>query len=322
MPSLWKERRKLRESKNMFNRVIDIIVTSVLGAIVLYIWIIFGTNLTSIGKNINSSSLPSNINQAPYCCKEKKSVGSWKYGMPYSLGDNPTIIPFIPCAVKMISFNWLRTLFYVKPWLAGTLKQSWSMGRGMVEGMNSYIPTGMNVMKGGGKGGGRIGDAWKYVKGKGSNTANYLKSKGSNVFDYVKSKGSGTDWSFTELIFFVLSPLIAVLTIILALPTSILITYYGSFKTSLFWSIFGFLFVFILAAINSIVQVAQLTGFFFLKGMKLASFSEVNKNFFKYGRGPFVMGLLILILKTFPEIPFYLRIVLCIITPSLLFFIR
>ena len=78
MPSLWKARRKLRESKNMFNRVIDIIVTSVLGAIVLYIWIIFGTNLTSIGKNINSSSLPSNINQAPYCCKEKKSVGSWK----------------------------------------------------------------------------------------------------------------------------------------------------------------------------------------------------------------------------------------------------
>ena len=57
-----------------------------------------------------------------------------KYGLPYNLGDNPTIIPFIPCAIKMISFNWLRTLFYVKPWLAGTLKQSWSTGRGMVQG--------------------------------------------------------------------------------------------------------------------------------------------------------------------------------------------
>ena len=322
MPSLWKERKKLRETKDMFNRVIDIIVTGVLGAIVLYVWIIFGTNLTSIGKNINSSSLPSNINQAPYCCKGKKSAGSWKYGLPYNLGDNPTIIPFIPCAVNMISFEWLRTLLYVKPWISGTLKQSWSIGRGMVEGMGNYIPTGTKVMTGGGKGGGKVGDAWNYVKGKGSNTANYLKSKGSSVFDYVKSKGTTTNWNFTELLFFVFSPFIAILTIILALPTSILITYFGSFKTSLFWSIFGFLFVFILAAINSIVQVAQLTGFFFLKGMKLASFSEVNKNFFKYGRGPFVMGLLLLILKTFPEIPFYLRIILCIITPALLFLIR
>ena len=322
MASIWEEKRKLRKTKNMFNRVIDILVTSLLGAIVLYIWFIFGTNLTSIGKNLSSSSLPSNINQAPYCCKGSKSAGSWKYGMPYNLGDNPTIIPFIPCAVKMISFDWLRTLFYVKPWLAGTLKQSWVTGRGLIEGMGSYVPTGMTAMKGGGKGGGRLGDTWKYVKGKSSNTANYLKTKGSGIFGYVKSKGTRTDWSFTELIFFILSPIIAAITIGLALPTSILITYYGSFKTSLFWSIFGFLFVFILAAINSIVQVTQLTGFLFLKGMSLASFSEVNNNFFKYGRGPFIMGLLVLILKTFPEIPFYLRIILFIITPGLLFFLR
>ena len=114
----------------------------------------------------------------------------------------------------------------------------------------------------------------------------------------------------------------SVITIILSLPVSILLTYYGSFKTSLFWSIFGFLFVFILAAINSLVQVANLTGLLLFKGMQLATLKDVNKNFLKYGRGPVIMGLLLLILKKFPEIPFYLRLLLILVTPGLLYYFR
>ena len=125
-----------------------------------------------------------------------------------------------------------------------------------------------------------------------------------------------------ELGYFILAPAIALITIVLSLPVSILLTYYGSFKTSLFWSIFGFLFVLILAAINSLVQVANLTGLLLFKGMKLATLQDVNKNFLKYGRGPVIMGLLFLILKTFPEIPFYLRIFLFLVTPGLLFYFR
>ena len=87
-------------------------------------------------------------------------------------------------------------------------------------------------------------------------------------------------------------------------------------------SLSDLLFVFILAAINSIAQVANLTGLFLFKGMKLATLKDVNTNFLKYGRGPVIMGLLMLILKTFPEIPFYLRIFLFLITPALLFYFR
>ena len=319
------ERKRLKKSKNLFNRAIDIFVTMILGIVALYVWFIFGTNLQNSISALNPASLPSNPSQSPYCCKGSRGTGSWKYGLPYNLGDNPTIIPFIPCAIKMISFNWLRTLFYVKPWLAGTLKQSWSTGRGMVQGLKSYIPTPPPQ-----KGGGRFGNAWNYVKGKGSNAASYIKGKGSNAASYIKGKGSNvasafkgdSDWSFMELGYFILAPAIALITIVLSLPVSILLTYYGSFKTSLFWSIFGFLFVLILAAINSLVQVANLTGLLLFKGMQLATLKDVNKNFLKYGRGPVIMGLLFLILKTFPEIPFYLRIFLFLATPSLLFYFR
>ena len=124
----------------------------------------------------------------------------------------------------MISFNWLRTLFYVKPWLAGTLKQSWSTGRGMVQGFKSYIPTPPPQ-----KGGGRIGNALSWVKGKGSNAASYIKGKGSNVVSAFKGDGN---WSFMELGYFILAPAFALITIVLSLPVSILLTYYGSFKTS------------------------------------------------------------------------------------------
>ena len=306
------ERKRLKKSKNLFNRAIDVFVATVLGIVALYVWFIFGTNLQNSISALNPSSLPSNPSQSPYCCKGSRGTGSWKYGLPYNLGDNPTIIPFIPCAIKMISFNWLRTLFYVKPWLAGTLKQSWSTGRGMVQGLKSYIPTPPPQ-----KGGGKFGNAWDYVKGKGSNAASYVKGKGSNVISAFND-----DWNFMELGYFIFAPAIALITIVLSLPASILITYYGSFKTSLFWSIFGFLFVFILAAINSLVQVANLTGLLLFKGMKLATLKDVNKNFLKYGRGPVIMGLLFLILKTFTEIPFYLRIFLFLATPGLLFYFR
>ena len=308
------ERRRLKKTKNLFNRAIDVFVTMVLGIVALYVWFIFGTNLQNSISALNPASLPSNLSQAPYCCKGSRGAGSWKYGLPYNLGDNPTIIPFIPCAIKMISFNWLRTLFYVKPWLAGTLKQSWSTGRGMVQGFKSYIPTPPPQ-----RGGGRIGNALSWVKGKGSNAASYIKGKGSNVVSAFKGDGN---WSFMELGYFILAPAFALITIVLSLPVSILLTYYGSFKTSLFWSIFGFLFVLILAAINSLVQVANLTGLLLFKGMQLATLKDVNKNFLKYGRGPVIMGLLFLILKTFPEIPFYLRIFLFLVTPGLLFYFR
>ena len=172
MPSNSREeRRKLRKTKNMFNRAIDIFITGILGTIVLYIWFMLGTNLMVNLKNLNS--LPSNINQAPYCCKGSKGTETWKYGFPYNLGDNPTIIPFIPCAVKMIGFNWLRTLFYVKYWLGGTMKQSWSSGRGLLQGLSHHIPQTPSPQAGGG----RLGNAWGYVKGKGSNMANYIKKK-------------------------------------------------------------------------------------------------------------------------------------------------
>jgi len=324
MPSNSREeRRKLRKTKNLFNRAIDIFITGILGTIVLYIWFMLGTNLMVNLKNLNS--LPSNINQAPYCCKGSKGTETWKYGFPYNLGDNPTIIPFIPCAVKMIGFNWLRTLFYVKYWLAGTLKQSWSISRGFLGGLSHHIPNTSKTQVGGG----RLGNAWSYVKGKGSNVAGYVKGKGSNVAGYVKGKasnvasyvkGKSPNWSFMELIYFIFAPAFGIALILLAIPVSILVTFYGSFKTSLFWSIFGILFVMILAAVNSIVQFGHLTGLLFFKGMKMATLKEVTKNFLKYGRGPFIMGALLLILKKFPEIPFYLRIGLFILTPILLFF--
>ena len=307
------ERRRLKKTKNLFNRVVDITIYLVLGIVSLYVFFIFGTNLKNSISALNPSTLPTNTSQAPYCCKGKASTGSWKYGMPYSLGDNPTIIPFIPCAIKMISFNWLRTLFYVKPWLAGTLKESWSTGRGMVQGLTSYVPQQSQ------RGGGRFGNAWSWAKGKGSNAASYVKDKGSRALNVFKSD---SDWSFMELGYFILAPAIALITIVLALPVSILLTYYGSFKTSLFWSIFGFAFVLILAAINSLVQVANLTGLILFKGMNFAKLKDVNKNFLKYGRGPVIMGLLILVLKTFPEIPFYLRLFLILTTPGLLFYFR
>ena len=184
----------------------------------------------------------------------------------------------------------------------------------MVQGLKSYIPTPPPQ-----KGGGRFGNALSWVKGKGSNAASYIKGKGSNVINAFKGDGS---WSFMELLYFILAPAVAFIIIALSLPISILLTYYGSFKTSLFWSILGFLFVFILAAINSLVQAGHVGSLFLFKGMSLGMMKDVNKNFLKYGRGPVVLGLLILILKTFPEIPLYLQIFLPIASTGLLVYFR
>jgi len=299
------ERKRIRKSKDYTNRCISIFMTTLLGIIGLYIWFIFGTNLTKTIKSLNPNTLPSNINQAPYCCKGSRGSETWKYGLPYNLGDNPTIFPFIPCRIKMISLNWLRTLFYVKPWLSGTLKQSWSTGRGLLQGLTSYIPNPPTQ-----KGGGKFGNAVNWAKGKGSNAASYIKKKAA--LDAFR------DWSFMEFGYFILAPAIAIITILLSFPISILLTYYGSFKTNLFWSIFGFIFVFILGAINSIAQVANLTGLFLFKGMKMETLKEVNKNFLKYGRGPVIFGLLTLILFKFPEIPLYLQLSLPVLTFILL----
>ena len=56
--------------------------------------------------------------------------------------------------------------------------------------------------------------------------------------------------------------------------------------------------------------------------MSLGMMKDVNKIFLKYGRGPVVLGLLILILKTFPEIPLYLQIFLPIASTGLLVYFR
>ena len=61
------ERRRLKKTKNLFNRAIDVFVTMVLGIVALYVWFIFGTNLQNSISALNPASLPSNLSQAQYC---------------------------------------------------------------------------------------------------------------------------------------------------------------------------------------------------------------------------------------------------------------
>ena len=122
-----------KKSTDILNRICKVIGWGGVGTASMYIWIMIGTNFLNSMKHLTPVNLPSNITKAPYCCKKRsKTEGKWKYGFPYDLGDNSEFIPF-PCKIKMISFKWLRTLFYITPWLSGTLKESWSMGRGILQ---------------------------------------------------------------------------------------------------------------------------------------------------------------------------------------------
>jgi hypothetical protein len=296
--------------------------------------------------------LPSNVNAAPYCCKGRGSYGGWTYGPPYNLGDNDCIFCFLPCSFKIFPLGWLRSLFYIKSWLGGTFKGSWSMARGLLASVAGLLPKGQITASweeegfGGngpvtgnntGKpltsgnsiryaGGGKIGNAYKYVKGKGSNAVHWAEKKKDSAYSWLTARGKADrderTWSFAEFAYFVVSPLLAIAISALALPVSIFTTLYASITTSLLWTFFGFAFLLLIATGNAIAMIGQLLAVLFLKGMRIATLKETTKNFFKYGRGPFIIGLMALILQKFPEIPFYVRILLISMTVPLLFYFR
>lgn len=58
----------------------------------------------------------------------------WVEGKIEHFKDRPAILPFIPC-----NFEWLQTLFHVKPWVAGTLLDTWKHSRGFLSTMMNFI---------------------------------------------------------------------------------------------------------------------------------------------------------------------------------------
>ena len=177
-------RRSQAKTKDFANRGIDIVVTLVLGIVLTFVWFLMGTKLLGGKGALNEGNLPSNSHASPYCCKGSKG-GFWGYGFPYNLGDNPAVFSFIPCAIKIIPLNWLRTLFYFKPWLAGTTKGSWSTQRGIMLTIASYMPTHSG---GSMKGGGFLGNVVTKFKTRGRDTAAFMKNKGIGAADFVKKK--------------------------------------------------------------------------------------------------------------------------------------
>jgi hypothetical protein len=321
-------RRSKAKTKDFANRGIDIVVTLVLGIVLTFVWFLMGTKL--LGGGVNEGNLPSNSQTSPYCCKGSKGSYFSGYGFPYNLGDDPAVFSFIPCAIKILSLNWLRTLFYFKPWLAGTTKGSWSTQRGIMLSIASYMPThGGKSMKGGGF----LGNTVTKFKTKGRDTAAFMKNKGIGAADFVKKKGTGMfswltgkvnrgDWNFGEFLFFALAPLCAMLALGIMFLTSVPVTFYSSFKSSPLWTIIGFLIVFGLAAIMAALQFLNMFFVLFFKGLNLNIIKQAKNNFFKYGRGPFVFGTLLLVLSKFPEIALHTRLILLGLTPLLLYYMR
>ena len=123
-----------------------------------------------------------------------------------------------------------------------------------------------------------------------------------------------------ELAYFILSPVAAILFLGISFLLSILFTIYGSFKTNLFWSIVGFLFVLLIAIGTGISQLLWLSWIVLFKGISKCSLKETTRNFFKYGRGPFILGSLLLIMSKFAEIPILFK-VFSIITTSILLYV-
>ena len=322
-------RRSQAKTKDFANRGIDIVVTLVLGIVLTFVWFLMGTKLLGGKGALNEGNLPSNSHASPYCCKGSKG-GFWGYGFPYNLGDNPSVFSFIHCAIKIIPLNWLRTLFYFKPWLAGTTKGSWSTQRGIMLTIASYMPTHSG---GSMKGGGFLGNVVTKFKTRGRDTAAFMKNKGIGAADFVKKKGTGMfswltgkvnrgDWNLGEFLFFALAPLCAMLALGILFLTSVPVTLWSSWKSSSLWTIFGFLIVFGLAAIMAALQFLNMFFVLFFKGLTFNTIKQAKNNFFKYGRGPFVFGTLLLVLSKFPEIALHTRLILLGLTPFLLYYMR